>query len=297
MESKRCLFCDRLVPIKPNDDYDWYIGCFCAPGSGYALRKDSYETYKSVSYQTKRALFPLISGYIRELTDCGETVALADEDLAAIGKSPRIPATIDAKGERLLQFLHRHSDGPGEPVILHQLTESYNLTYSPNLQELIYIIEKLKDEEMLERTGSTFKLTETGWKTAVALAGGKRLKPCCVFVPEEEQLRYEWQANIFPKLEQCGYMPQFVSGEDGTDSETLLRQLAESKLLVADLSDPSPEMYVSAGYALGLQLRVLWTAKRSEAGKMAVRLESIRPLLYEETEELAELLQQRLKSR
>lgn len=47
------------------------------------------------------------------------------------------------------------------------------MTYSPNLQELVYIIDKLISDQLLIREGMTFKLTETGWNEAAESAGGR----------------------------------------------------------------------------------------------------------------------------
>jgi hypothetical protein len=295
METKRCLFCDRIVPIKSDGEYDCYIGCCCAPAGGYMLKKDGYEAYQSAAYHTKRELFPLISGYIREMTDCGEKVALSGDDLHSIGMSPQIPATIEEKGTRLLRYLHRHASGPYEPVVIHRLTESFNLTYSPNLQELIYIIEKLKDEQYIERAGSTFRLTELGWKEAAARSEGQRLKPCFVYLPGDEGRRSEWMMNVFPKLEQCGYFPRYAEASDDENAgDQMLRMLPESKLFIVDMTEPTLEMSFAAGFALGIELPVIWTMRKGDGGMPVVQSDRIRPIVYERTEDLAALLQQRL---
>lgn len=295
MDTKRCLFCDQIVPIETKEGYDWYIGCYCSPVGRYGLRSDSYETYCTLPLASKRRLNPLFSAYIRELTDCGETVRLAAEDIDTLEHSSRIPATIDEKANRLLQYLHRRSSAAYEPVVIHPLAVSYNLTYSMNLQELIYIIEMLKEREMLERSGSTFKLTKTGWMEAVATAEGRRAKSCLILVPDNEERRNEWEERIIPSIAQCGYAARIHSGSLSPDSvPDDYRDIAESKLLIADLSEHAPEVYFAAGYALGLQIPVIWTIKRDESDVMRVRSELIRPIVWDKPEELAALLQQRL---
>ncbi|EXX88467.1 hypothetical protein BG53_00345 [Paenibacillus darwinianus] len=295
MDTKRCLFCDQIVPTETNGGYDWYIGCYCSPVGRYGLLSDSYETYYTLPLASKRRLDPLFSAYIRELTDCGETVRLTAEDIDTLEHSPRIPATIDGKANRLLQYLHRHCGAAYEPVVIHPLAVSYNLTYSMNLQELIYIIEMLKERELIERSGSTFRLTKTGWLEAVATAEGRNAKPCLILVPDDEEKRNEWGERVIPSIAQCGYAarlnPRGGTAESGTFD---YREIAQSKLLLADLSGHAPEVYFAAGYALGLQIPVIWTLKRREADARMVRSELIRPILWDEPEELAALLQQRL---
>lgn len=295
MIKKRCLFCDVIVPVTPEGDYDRYIGCSCSPGGSYSLLRTSYEPIHSLPHQKKRELIHLISAYIREQTGCGERVALSDGDLETIANSPEIPVTIEDKGNRLLQYLHRNANGPGEPVILHPLSGNYNLTYSPNIQELVYIIDKLRNDQLLIREGTSFQLTEKGWREAAAISGGKKLKACTVLVPDEGDTVAEWQDRLFPKIEQYGYLPRLLPHLKTQNREKYsLELISDSKLIIADITGQAPEVYVAAGYALGLNIPVIWTVNSREAETLLVKIKEIRPIVWETAEELAVILQQRL---
>lgn len=294
MQKKHCLFCDEFVPIESKGDYDRYVGCYCSPGGFYSLLRDSYVPIHSFPHQKKRQIFPIISAYIRELTDCDETVTLSIEDLDTIGNSPRIPVTIEEKGGRLLQYLYRHSEGPGEPVVIQPLSHSYNLTYSPNLQELVYIIEKLREEQSIVRESVTFKLTEKGWREAAARAGGRKLKSCFVLLSDDDEWCAEWSENVLPKIEQCGYMPRLFNHSGAENTDNSIQLISESKLIIADLTSHSPVVYFAAGYALGKDIPVIWTVNRSQADKLFVQSHHIRPIIWDTAEEIAAMLQQRL---
>lgn len=295
MTKKHCLFCDEIVSITPEGDFDKYIGCSCSPGGFYSLRRDSYEPINSLPHQKKRDMLHVISAYIRELTDCEEKVTLSIDDLESIVNSPKIPVSIEDKGNRLLQYLYRHADGAGEPVVIQPLSSSYNLTYSPNLQELVYIIDKLISDQLLIREGMTFKLTEKGWNEAASIAGGKKLKSCFVLTSDEEGACIEWQDKLLPKIEQCGYLPRLIAHSKAKNGEKYdLEQIAESKLIIADLTGQSPEVYFSAGYALGLNIPVIWTVQSNYADKLFIQIQDIRPLVWDTADELAVILQQRL---
>lgn len=294
METKRCVFCDRVVPVKTLGQFDQYIGCNCTPAGSYGLAAESYDWYRDLNYAVKREMFPLISAYIRELTENDENVQLTAADLENIRNSPRLPQTVEEKGEKLLQHLYRQSGGTTKPVVMHQLAESYNITYSLNLQEMVYIIEKLKEEEKLERAGSTITLTIKGKLAAEAGIGGKKLKPCCVLLAEEWE--QEWANSVLPKVYQCGYSPEIsdaaASGQTGFSAE----QFAGNKLLIADLSGRNPEVYWAAGYAQGLQIPVIWTIHSSAADEQISKSGFIRPIVWEDASQLGALLQQRLNA-
>lgn len=296
MDMKRCLFCDQIVHVQFIGEYERFANCSCAPGDSYSLSKDSYEQFHALSYAVKRQMFPIMSAYIRETTDVGGAVALSFEDLEKIEQSPLIPVTIEDKADRLLQYLYRHSESPLQPVVIHRLSDSYNLTYSLNLQELVYIIERLKDELLIERIGTTFKLTAEGWSKAEALSGGKRLKSCLVYLDHDTVNRADWAEQVFPRIEECGYSP--LLGDDAQDSESSdyhVRNITESKLVVADLTGQSPEVYFAAGLALGLQIPVIWTVQSRDAVNLpAGMFNHFQPFVWDNTEELADMMRQRL---
>lgn len=295
--KRHCLFCDEIVPIKPEGDYDRYIGCSCSPGGFYSLLRDSYEPIHALPHQKKRDMLHIVSAYIRELTDCNEKVILSANDLESIVNSSKIPVTIEDKGNRLLQYLYRHSQSPGEAVVIHPLSSSYNLTYSPNLQELVYIIDKLRSEQLLNREGMAFQLTEKGWREAEAIAGGKKIMPCSVLISDKEDMRTTWLQMLLPKIEQYGYLPRLLTPTKTQYSEQYsLELIADSKLIIADLTGHPPEAYFTAGYALGLNIPVIWTVNSTDADRLPVRIKEIRPMIWNTAEELAVILQQRLSS-
>ncbi|WP_405104295.1 hypothetical protein MHH28_17245 [Paenibacillus sp. FSL K6-1217] len=291
MQKKHCAFCDQIVRITADGEYDQYIDCSCSPGGSYSLLRDSYEPILALSFQQKRDMLHLISGYIREKTDCGEKVILAFRDLEDIVNAPGIPVTAEDKGDRLLQYLYRHCGGPGEPVVIQPLSRSYNLTYSPNLQELVYLIDRLQSEDLLIREGMNFSLTSLGWAEAAATSGGRTLQQCIVLLPEDENLQAEWKDKLWSKIEQFGYLPCLLANMNETANS--LESVKGSKLVIADLTGQSPEVYLAAGYALGLNIPVIWTVRSGEADKLKGYPQEIRPLVWNTAEELMVLLQQK----
>ncbi|QHW34586.1 MarR family transcriptional regulator [Paenibacillus rhizovicinus] len=294
LNTKRCLFCDSLVQVKHKGGSEWYMNCLCSPSGSYGLKDDSYEPFRMLSYTEKRAEFPIISAYIREQSDCEEKVIVSFDERAAILQSPLIPLTAEEKGLKLLRYLHRHASGPDEPVVISQFSQCANLTYSMNLQELVYIVEKLKEEGLIERIGSTFRLTEKGWLEAESSASGKAYKPCFVLLPHgEEEMAQQWTENVFPRLLQLGYAPKLLS-QGGPRSvadkpvQETMQQVLKCRLMIADISDPEAETWMYAGYALGNDIPVAWTCRSSATGTQPP---GVRPIVWENAEQLADQLQ------
>ncbi|WP_141501415.1 hypothetical protein [Paenibacillus luteus] len=295
MGKKRCLFCSEFVTMEENNGYEVYVNCLCSPQGSYRLQSASYDTINSSSYLIKSKRFPIVSAYLRERSESGERITLAAEDMAEIENLVSIPVTIEQKEVRLLQYLYKKSEGPGEAVVIHPLTQNYNLTYSPNMQELVYIIEKLRESQLIIREGMTFKLTEKGWDVAAASSDGGKTKDCFILLAEDEELRSEWTQQVFPKMEQCGYSPRlFQQTETERRENHTLEQILESKLVIADLTNHSPEVYFAAGYALSQNIPVTWTIKRSSVDVVLVKSHPIRPFVWDKAEDLAVMLQQKL---
>lgn len=296
MESKRCIFCDELVQVKKKGGCEWYFGCICAPGGAYGLREDSVEQFRQLSYTEKRSTFPLLSAYIREQNDNEEEVILDFEERNSILQSPQIPVTSEDKGIRLLRYLHRHTSGPNQQLVINHFAQSYNLTYSPNLQEFVYITEKLKEEGFIERIGTTLKLTEKGWLEAAAHATGKVLKQCLVVLSGSDDEVREWMDSVFPRLIQLGFAPKLYEEDRSAKLEmkpveSVLQRVSRVKLLIADVTEASADLWLRIGYALGCEVPVVMTCKASNEEPLPV---GIRPIHYADTNELTELLQKQL---
>ena len=90
-------------------------------------------------------------------------------------------------------------------------------------------------------------------------------------------------------------MPRLIAHSTAQNGEKYeLQQIADSKLIIADLTGQSPEVYFAAGYALGLNIPVIWTVNSSDADNLSVQVQEIRPLVWDSADELAVILQQRL---
>lgn len=294
MEMKRCLFCDRTVPIKIINDCYRFASCNCAPENHYNLRIKSYGRFLALSHTVRREMFPLISAYIRDLTESNEQLVLSIDDLEAIRRSPRIPRSLRDKEDRLLNYLRKHSNRPNESVVIRRLPANYNLTYSPNQQEFVYILESLREKGWIERTGNIIQLTETGWKEADDCIGGKRLRPCDVVVPSQEKVRTQWAENVFPLLESLGYAPRFADGLYSRDSGDLPVRQLENKHLIADLTGHDREVYYLTGFASGQGLPVIHTMQRSDADEIPMSMNQGPFLVWDTVEDLCEQLQQHL---
>ncbi|MBB3111585.1 hypothetical protein FHS18_003653 [Paenibacillus phyllosphaerae] len=298
MENKRCLFCEQFVPITRHGDELRFRNCYCAPEGYYRIRQDYYDNNQEAGYREKTELFPQLSGYIRERSEANEEVSLSDETVEKILNSQQIPVTIEEKANRLLRYLYSQTDAPGTPVLIHRLSVQFNLTYWPNLQEFVYIIEQLKEQGMIERTGSSFLLTGQGWQEAASSGRDTSRKRCTLLLPHDEQLREAWEQDLVPVIDKLGYTPFLLpwnnEESDPEEQEDAVSFIEGSQLVIADLTGQAPDVMYAAGYALGIRIPVIWTVQQNKAAELVIPSYKIRPMLWDDTPELAAKLQQKL---
>ncbi|WP_168120322.1 hypothetical protein [Paenibacillus sp. HB172176] len=167
--KKHCLFCQEIVEMEQIGEYDRFKGCMCSHDSYYNLLSDDYSAIQDYPYDQKNKLFPYISAYIRERVDQGESVSLSLADVQELAVHNKAPSTVEEKETRLLLYLRGRVTGHGEPVNLYPLDRQYNLIASSNLQEFVYVIERLRDSERIDRIGNVLRLTSKGWREAEAM--------------------------------------------------------------------------------------------------------------------------------
>ncbi|MBD2846729.1 MarR family transcriptional regulator [Paenibacillus sp. IB182496] len=292
MEKKRCPFCHETVQVQANAEGVRYHGCRCAPEQAYLLCTSAEQALRDASPQDRGELLPLVSGALRERSEQGEQPELDAAALARIAALEDVPQSIEDKGKRLLCYVRRHSRDRRAGVVLRELQRQVNLTYSPNLQELVYIMTQLVDAGLLEREGYTLRLTEAGWETAGAEAAARADEHCVVLLADPGRMGPEWAENVLPVLAQCGYKPVLLEAEPGGEEPEL--RISRSTLVLADLAEHAQDVYFRAGLALGMNKPVIWTQPYSAGRRAASVSEWIQPLMWETTAELAQALHRRL---
>lgn len=297
---KRCLFCEKPVNVRnPGSSINYlFRNCFCSPDGQYEISAEDYDLLNSWPHADKRSSFHLISGYIRELTDQGEPVHITQDLALSIQHSSLIPLNIEEKKAKCLLYLKRHAAEPHEPVQLTQLSEAYHLTYSPNLQEFIYILEEMKGEKLIERIGSALSLTSKGWETALKLAIPKGDKTCFIAIHDESSgLRECFQQVIIPQMGAQG-IDAILPDTESHEAQDIRKQIAESDVMIADFTLPHRHVYFEAGYAEGKGVPVIYTLHVESEAKADALLpdEALRSetIFWDTPEELAELLRTRL---
>lgn len=296
MLKKRCLFCNELVPVETDGQYETVFQCMCAPEGRYRMPAGDGERIQSMEYGRKHKLFPLVSGYIRQRAerDRQGQVTLTFDEVLGVEDSTEVPVSIEQKANRLMAYLYSRSERPGQSVNLHPLSRHSNLTFSPTLQELVFIIEQLREGERITREGSVLRLTERGWRECAEREAKRGGKPCVVLV-EEPAAREHASEEIVTVLRQYGYEPEVISPsfDELAQDAAWFERLSACKLAVAELANAGPALYWAAGCAEALKIPVIWTLwDGADEAEFEPNM-ALKPLIWRTKEEIRQGLAKR----
>ncbi|WNQ10598.1 hypothetical protein MJA45_23735 [Paenibacillus aurantius] len=288
------MFCEKTVPVKPNEDGAYlFTGCSCSQDGTYAIDRRFYEDLNKLAPAEKREQFYLLSGLIREMLELNKDVYITRENKDAMLASAMIPTSLEEKMEKCLLSLHRKVEGPNELLSLAPIEHSYNITYSPSLQEFIYVLEELKTQKLVERRGQALSLTPAGWAKAEELKENRSSKQCFLAVGMEPELLEPLKAALLPKLKESGYEAVTPEAEERVDRSTE-QAIRGSDLVIADFTNQARSVYFEAGYAKGLGLKVIGTVRRDSTAGLLLDPSGDPPIVWDTPEDLAEQLQERI---
>ncbi len=149
-----------------------------------------------------------------------------------------------------------------------------------------------------QRANEGWRLTLDGWKQALEW---KRKRPDArqVFVAMsfDAQFRSAYDALAAAILE-VGLTPMRVDQVEHNDKicDRLVAEIRRSRLVIADCSHGSGNVYFEAGFALGLGLTVIWTCRESDKDELKFDTRQYAHILWKDPEELRRKLVDRLNA-
>jgi nucleoside 2-deoxyribosyltransferase len=117
-----------------------------------------------------------------------------------------------------------------------------------------------------------------------------------VFVAMAHDNRSVYENAIQPAIKECGYDSYCVNylehNEDITDK--IFAGIRGSKFIVADFTSQRNGVYFEAGFAMGLNIPVIWTCKEDEKDKLHFDTNHRNHILWKSENELREKLINRI---
>ena len=176
-----------------------------------------------------------------------------------------------------------------------------SVTYSRDADELQYLVQYLCDAALIKYTG---------------MGGIMEITPAAHMHYEELQARQSASAQGFvamwfdPTMRDAyndgfeigirgaGYDPLRVDSVEhvGKIDDEIISQIRRSRFVVADFTGQRGGVYFEAGFALGLNLPVLWTCHQNDINGLHFEVRQFNCIDWTEPPELAERLQKRIEA-
>ena len=186
---------------------------------------------------------------------------------------------VHERAERLLKCLVSQSDTIGDSINVQQNTpRPYAWSESVTWQEVVYLLNYLRDNEWLDHSGTNERINQTRGliNGVVTVAGYNHVAEQSVafdssqvfvamwFDPEVKQI---YDQGIAPAVEAAGYTPFRIDQGNflGKIDDQILAEIRRSRFLIADMTHGDKGarggVYFEAGFALGLGLPVIYTCR------------------------------------
>lgn len=124
---------------------------------------------------------------------------------------------------------------------------------------------------------------------------GRQVFVAMSFKPEFDAV---WSGGMKPAIEEAGLEALRLDELQHSDKicDRVVAEIRRSGALVADCSAGSGNVYFEAGLALGLDLDVIWTCRRSAESKLQFDTRQYPHILWDDPEDLREKLRDRLEA-
>lgn len=243
-----------------------------------------------------------LSGAIRNLQSDEHPPELNDRTLDLLLDSVRIPSGPIESIDLLLEHISRRTERPGETTKLNP-SQDYPLVYAHDGDEFSYYVNNAEHlgylETTTERDHVGYRLSLKGWQRLDDLRkSSKRSDQAFVAMSFDPSLDEAWSNGIKPALKECGYDPLRVDREEHNEKicDKIISDIRKSSLVVADFTGQPGGVYFEAGFALGLDIEVIWSCKEDEVDDLHFDTRQYNHILWQTPEDLAEKLENRIRA-
>jgi len=283
MQISRCPLCgmdlgkQEVVNFTPTTADIFQVDC---PRCGrYDVTEEAIDLLEyQQDFDQERHIF---SGYTREKSDLGvprvlsTRTHLSTRNLPQIAHSHEIPREVLDKLDKLIQAIARRSNYPGDVIVL-QRDNDYPLAYARGPEEIGYLLEHLEERNFIssvpQRSGprwskegqASVTLTVDGWERFEEL---ERRRPsqdqAFIAMWFDPELDEAYEQGICKGIEDAGYKPVRVDLVEHNEKicDRIIAEIRRSKFLVADFTGHRQGVYFEAGFAMALDLPVIWLCR------------------------------------
>lgn len=230
---------------------------------GSFLLEDKYKKYKDKIY--------ILSGVTRNAFERGNPIEITHKNIAYHIDSAPVPATPRELLNRVLVYLAERAGEFGSEVQI-VLYNDYPLFYAKSYEDLKYVISSEDSPQYLRHKDKKYRLTPEGWERAhLLLKTNLYLKRAFIAMWFDKDMKEAYCKAIKPAVKKTGYEAYRVDDDlSNTDMivNKILAEIRRSRFIIIDLTGIRRSVIFEAGFALGLNIPVIWTCSQEYKVKM-----------------------------
>jgi len=239
-----------------------------------------------------------ISGWILEQNRAGAIPMLTTSNLEKILLRPR--PSVAERATNLLIEAERGLTDLGDRFDMKD-PRFLAATYSSNQHDVIYLLNLLRDQGLAEAKTidgqceilprGYIKLDELRNKSTTSSQG-------FVAMWFDQGLNETYTNGFQVGIFQAGYEPIRIDRTEHINriDDEIIRQIKASRFVVADFTGHRSGVYFEAGFALGLDIPVFWTCRKSDMEQLHFDIRQFNCIDWETPEDLANRLAVRLEA-
>jgi len=218
------------------------------------------------------------------------------------------PPSVTERVALLLKELERDSDYMGATVDLKKL-KYISVSWSLNTEEYAVIVNHLQksgyitgsfmlSEDRLNVKYSDCEITTEGWQYLESIESIKS-NSNHIFIAMWFSNNLDRAYDASKKaIESCDMRPVRVDDIEhvGKIDDRIMYEIKQSRCIIADFTGHRGGVYFEAGYAMGLDIPVIWTCRKDDLDKLHFDIRQYSCISWVDENELQERLTIRLKS-
>jgi len=294
MDKDPCVICTQETAETIPPDFDG-IHQECPRCGEFKVSRSALAGLSHGLGKAKRAK---ISGWVLEQNRAGAIPMITIDNLEKVLLRP-----LPTVAERATNMLLEAERG------LTNLSDRFHVkdprflaaTYSSDFDDVIYLLRLLEDQGLAEGMSvdgqcqilprGYIQLDELRRKTTASSQG-------FVAMWFHEDLNETYANGFQVGILQAGYDPIRIDRTEHINriDDEIIRQIKESRFVVADFTGHRGGVYFEAGFALGLDIPVFWTCRKSDMGQLHFDIRQFNCIDWESPEDLANRLTMRLEA-
>jgi hypothetical protein len=208
------------------------------------------------------------SGILRNRFEEGIKTEIHKNNIKKLPDSVFIPENPIQTIDHLLKVISKEAKRPSEKIYFDRRTD-FPLLFAKNQDEFEFYLNNAVQQGLVvppQHSDDGHMLSLTGWQRLEQLQTDLNNNQAFVAMWFDESLNELWRNGFKEGLEECGLQPIRIDLEEHNEKicDKIIAEIRNSRILVADFTGQRGGVYFEAGFAMGLDMPVIWTCRSND---------------------------------